>query len=546
MLRRLTVENFALIDTLSCEWDSNLNIITGETGAGKSVLLGAIQLLLGARNDSSSIKDTSRNCVIEAEFTVDEAELGEFFREEDIDPDSTLIIRRTISPSGKSRTFVNDCPVQVSALKNLSSHLIDIHSQHENLILSSEKFRTHSLDIMARTTAEAVRHAELYREILALKRQAELIAERNRRYADQTDWLRHELTELEEAHLRDGETEELEAELKILENSDAIRESLCSVSSTLSTEETGVVTLLKQNIASLERIGQAFGPAAEYASRLRSVEIELKDIAQSTDEDAGRVESDPERTEKVSSRLSTIYTLCNKHKVSDEQALIRIRDEYAARLSAVEGNDGELEQIRNQIGEREKERKSVASLLHDSRSKASSEFSARVVDVMHRVGMADAAFSIELRRTEPQESGEDCTVFLFSSTPKAAPQPIEKIASGGEMSRVMLGVKSTLAERMSLPTIIFDEIDTGVSGTVANSVGEVIASMAAHMQVIAITHLPQVASKGTSHVLVYKDDGQTRLRRLTEGEREEEIAKMLSSDDITDAAREQARNLLKA
>ena len=544
MLRRLLVENYALIEHLEIEFDSSLNIITGETGAGKSILMGALALLLGAKNDSTAIKDSSRACVVEGEFDIARLGLEEAFRELDIDYDHETIIRRTISPSGKSRAFVNDQPVQLADLKQLGAYLIDIHSQHQNLILSSPQFRIHAIDTIAGNGTLLAKYSEAFAALQEAKRAyAELEADAKRN-ADEEDWLRHQAEELQKASLRVSEIEELESELRTLENADSISEALQRVTQSLDEEVTGVLTTLRESENALRRVAESYASATELMARIHSTAVELKDISATASADLERIDANPERLDAINGRLDLIYTLQRKHRCEEISELIALRDKYAEQLSAIEHSDELLAEARRRVVECENITTSLAIELHDSRVKASPAFAKGVEEILHAVAMADATFKIAVNACNPTLSGADTVDFLFSANAAVEPRPIEKIASGGELSRVMLALKSILARHLALPTIIFDEIDTGISGRTANDVGDIIARLAESMQVIDITHSPQIASKGTRHFLVYKEQSRSNIRPLSTEERVEEIAKMLSGDSITEAALAQAKHLL--
>ena len=544
MLRRLVVENYALIEHLEIEFDSSLNIITGETGAGKSILMGALALLLGAKNDSTTIKDSSRSCIVEGEFDIAGLGLEEAFKELDIDYDHETIIRRTISPSGKSRAFVNDQPVQLVDLKQLGAYLIDIHSQHQNLILSSPQFRIHAIDTIAGNGALLAEYANAFESLQVARKALVNLQESAKRNADEEDWLRHQAEELRGANLRVGEVEELEQELRTLENADSISEALQKVTQSLDEEVTGVLTTLREAENSLRRVSENYTSAGELIERLHSASVELKDISATTAYDLERIEANPERLDAVNSRLDLIYTLQRKHRCEGIEELIALRDKYTEQLSAIEHSDELLAKAEAKVAECEKATTSLAIKLHDARLKSSPAFAKGVVEILRAVAMADAKFSIAITPCTPTSSGADTVDFLFSANASVEPRPIEKIASGGELSRVMLALKTILAQHLALPTIIFDEIDTGISGRTANDVGDIIARLAKSMQVIDITHSPQVASKGSLHFLVYKEQSRSNIRLLSQDERIEEIAKMLSGDTITDAALAQAKHLL--
>ena len=544
MLRRLTVENYALIEHLEIEFDSSLNIITGETGAGKSILMGALALLLGAKNDSTTIKDNSRSCVVEGEFDIARLGLEEAFKELDIEYDHETIIRRTISPSGKSRAFVNDQPVQLSDLKQLGAYLIDIHSQHQNLILSSPQFRIHAIDTIAGNGALLAEYRKAFSALQEARHALTELQQSAKRNADEEDWLRHQAEELRSANLRVGEMEELEAELRTLENADSISEALQKVTLSLDEEVTGVLTTLRESENTLRRVAENYAAATELIERLHSTAVELKDISATTAYDLERIEANPERLDAVNSRLDLIYTLQRKHRCEGIEELIALRDKYSEQLSVIEHSDEAIAEAEQRVAECEEATTSLAVKLHDARLKASPAFAKGVVEILRNVAMADAEFKIAVTPCTPTISGADTVDFLFSANKAVEPRPIEKIASGGELSRVMLALKTILAQHLALPTIIFDEIDTGISGRTANDVGDIIARLAQSMQVIDITHSPQVASKGSRHFLVYKEQSRSNIRPLSAEERIEEIAKMLSGDTITEAALAQAKHLL--
>lgn len=544
MLTTLTVDNYALINHLDVAFDAHLNIITGETGAGKSILMGALSLLLGGKGDAAAIKDTSRNCVVEASFDLSQLGLESLFDELDIDYEPQTIIRRQISAGGKSRAFVNDTPVQLATLKTLGQHLIDIHSQHQNLILSSKTFRITALDTVADCNDVAKAYGEAFTALGRYRAELARAESETAKSHDEEEWLRHQATELVAASLRNGESEELEAELRTLENADTIGDTLAQLHERLDNDLTGVLPILKESVVALRHIAESYSSATTLAERLQSVAIELKDIDSTVETDSERIDSDPERLAKVSERLDTLYTLCRKHRVDTVSELIEVRDRYVAQLEAIEYSDANLAELRNKVEEADRLAHSLADTLHAKRSKAAPALASEVTAILKEVGMVDARFEIVLTPAPLSATGGDNVDFTFSANKGVAPQPIERIASGGELSRVMLALKAVLAKRLALPTIIFDEIDTGVSGRVANAMGDIINALAESMQVINITHLPQVASKGSCHLLVYKSEGATYLRTLSVEERIEEIAKMLSGDKITEAAISQAKHLL--
>lgn len=545
MLRRLSVENYALIEKLEMELDPHLNIITGETGAGKSILLGALGLLLGAKNDGSAMKDAARNCTVEGTFDLTGSGLEAFFAENDLDYAAETTLTRVITPAGKSRAFVNDVPVQLAQLRELGTRLLDIHSQHQNLILSSEEFRTAALDtvagnkeLLAQYAAQYARMTELRRELASLRD----AAERGRR---DEEWLRFQCDELTAAALREGEQAELEEELAVLENADRIGEALTGLRNALDNDETGVLTQLKNAENALGHLRGHYPTAGDFADRLHAVLEELKDIDASAAAASERVDADPERLAKRSARLDALIALQQKYRVADEAELIALRDRSAAQLAAIVHSGEEIAAAEQALREAADQAEALAERLHKAREKAAAGFAKEILTTLARLGMPDTVFQIALTpRPELDRTGRDQVQYLFTANARMTPQPIERVASGGELSRVMLAMKALLAKRMQLPTILFDEIDTGVSGRIADAMGEIIESLSASMQVVDITHLPQVASKGSAHFVVYKRNGRTEITRLSDDDRIAEIAKMLSGSQVTQAAVAQARILL--
>lgn len=545
MLRRLTVENYALIDSLRLELDPHLNIITGETGAGKSILLGALSLLLGAKNDGAAMKDATRNCVVEGTFDLSGRALEEFFDRNDLDyaPETTLT--RIITPAGKSRSFINDTPVSLAQLRELGSRLIDIHSQHQNLILSSEEFRTQALDTVAGNGDLMARYGEQYARLAELRRRLAALREAAATGRRDEEWLRFQSEELTAANLRAGELAETETELAVLENADRIGEVFTSLRNAFEADETGVLAQIKAAETGLSHLREHYPAAGEYAARLRSVIEELKDIDAAVAADSERLDGDPERLAKLSARVDLLYTLQQKHRAGSEAELIAARDSYAARLAAIVHGDEEIARAEEELSKAEQQTRTLADALHRARGKAAPRFAEHILATLAQLGMPETVFRVELAPLDGlSPTGADSVQFLFTANARMTPQPVERIASGGELSRVMLALKALLAERMQLPTVIFDEIDTGVSGRIADAMGGIIAALARTMQVVDITHLPQVASKGAAHFVVYKHEGRTSITRLGDAERETEIAKMLSGSEITEAARTQARILL--
>lgn len=546
MLKSLSIENYALIESLNVEWDDHLNIITGETGAGKSILLGALGLLLGAKNEGQAIKDQTRNCVIEARFDIEGHSLESLFEENDLEYEPQLTIRRIITPAGKSRAFVGDLPVQLTTLKELGAHLVDIHSQHQNLVISSERFRINTLDTLADNRATLNSYTAHLTALNALKAQLRTMQSEMEAARRDEEWLRHTVEELRAAKLKANEQVETEQQLAILESADRINESLAQLRNTLDDEEVGALTTLTRSAKELTAIGQSYPAGLQLSERLRSVVEELKDISATAAAEAELIDADPEKIEKLNNRLNTIYSLEMKHRAQSYDDLLQKFGEFEARLTTIDNSDSALRELEASILKAEDELKAIAQKLHAARQAVCGELEQRVTMLLQQLGMEDAVFQVEITPTEEfTEHGMDSVAFLFTANRNTRPAAIERIASGGELSRVMLALKAILAERMKLPTVIFDEIDTGVSGRIADAMGDIIASLAQSMQVIDITHLPQVAAKRGTHFVVYKEEGRSNIRELNSAERVDEIAKMLSGSTITDAARKQAKILLK-
>lgn len=545
MLRRLKVENYALIDRLELELDERLNIITGETGAGKSILLGALGLLLGNKNEGATLKDTERNCLIEGTFELDNKELRDFFDRNDLDYARETTLTRQITPSGKSRSFINDTPVPLALLRELGTQLIDIHSQHQNLILGSEAFRTRALDTLAGNGETLARYAAAYARLGTLRQQLARLREEAEANRKDEEWLAFQVEELRAARLREGEQQELEQELEVLSNADRIVETLAALHHALDDEQTGILLQLKSNETALRHLAEHYPFAAETAARLRSALEELKDISAAAARQSERLDADPERLEKIGDRLNTLYSLCQKHRAADLGELLSLQAGYEARLGSITHGDEAIAALAAECAAVEQEARALAEALREAREKAAPDFGREIASTLAQLGMPEARFTVRMAPAgELTPTGADRIDFLFSANSALAPQPADRIASGGEISRVMLALKALLARRTALPTIVFDEIDTGVSGRIADAMGRIIDSLARSMQVVDITHLPQVASKGETHFVVYKDGAGSHIRRLDTEERTTEIAKMLSGSRVTEEALAQARILL--
>ena len=545
MLKSLTIENYALIESLSVEWDEHLNIITGETGAGKSILLGALGLLLGAKNEGQATKDLDRNCVVEATFNIRGYGLEALFEENDLDYEDEITIRRIITPAGKSRSFVGDMPVQLATLKELGSHLVDIHSQHQNLILASEEFRITTLDTLADNRDILARYTTLLSSLQALRAEYRTMSEQMEAARKDEEWLRYTVEELRAAKLKQGEQAETEQLLATLESADRINEALTTLRNSLDDEEMGAIVTLTRSERDFGLIGDRYTPGCSFAERLKSVIAELKDISTTAADEAERIDADPARIQQLSDRLNTIYSLEMKHRAESYDDLLAKAATFEARLATIDNSDTALRELEARIAEADKECRMAAHALHESRVEVSKYLADSVVATLRMLGMEDAQFIVDITEGEHYTPlGVDSVAYLFTANRTTKPGAVERIASGGELSRIILALKALIAEKRMLPTVIFDEIDTGVSGRIADAMGDIISRLAESMQIVDITHLPQVASKSGAHFVVYKEEGRTNIRRLSKTERVNEIAKMLSGSEITDAAMKQAKILL--
>lgn len=551
MLRKLQIQNYALIDHLEIDFHDGLNIITGETGAGKSILLGAIALILGQRADSAVLKDKSKSCVIEGEFDVSKYDIADFFSSNDLDYDKVTVIRRQISDSGKSRAFINEVPVNLNLLKDFGDLLIDIHSQHENLLLGNSQFQLKVIDSFASLKTEVLDYKTCFNDYKGLRqRLAHLEAEAATAGRD-FEYLQHLLVELNGASLKVDELEELEKLQKQLTHASEIKESLQFSYESFNSDTGSVLSILKDTIQSLKKISSVYLPAVDLDRRIESCRIELKDIVSEIDALNSKIDVDDELLDKVSKRIDLIYNLFQKHKVSRVEELIALRNSIEDKVNHISGLDFNLESLRKELKAKEDILQAKAISISHKRKCAAPDIEKNVTDLLIQLGIQHAVFKVEIQQLQDfQAWGVDKIVFYFSANKQIAPMELSRVASGGELSRLMLSLKSLLVRSSDLPTIIFDEIDTGVSGEIADKMGSIIQSMAVGMQVINITHLPQIAAKGSTHFLVYKDNQATQsktcIKLLTSEERVVEIAKMLSGEKLTDAALSNAKELLSS
>lgn len=551
MLRSLYIQNYALIEKLDIGFDSGFSVITGETGAGKSIILGAIGLLLGQRADVKSIRKGASKCIIEARFDVSAYGMQPFFEANELEYEDECILRRELYASGKSRAFINDTPASLVQMKELGEQLIDVHSQHQNLLLNKEGFQLNVLDLLAHDEAELAAYQKLYNDWRQARQDLEALVARAEQSRADEDYIRFQLEQLEEANLTDGEQEELEQEAEMLTHAEDIKAGLYRAGQALNTDEGGVLEALKDCQNTMMGLRSVFAPAGELADRLDSVYIELKDISQEVADKEEEVEFNPARLDEVNARLNLIYSLQQKHRVDTVKALLSLQENYALQLSAITSSDEDIARLEAQVKELFSQVTAQAQVLTEARTRAAREVERQMAARLVPLGMPNVRFQVEMGvRKEPGVHGADTVNFLFSANKNGVLQNISSVASGGEIARVMLSVKAMIAGAVKLPTIVFDEIDTGVSGEIADRMADIMQEMGDNdRQVISITHLPQIAARGRAHYKVYKEDNEvetnSHIRRLTDDERVEELAHMLSGATLTEAALNNARALLK-
>lgn len=551
MLRSLYIQNYALIEKLDIGFDSGFSVITGETGAGKSIILGAIGLLLGQRADVKSIRKGASKCIIEARFDVSAYGMQPFFEANELEYEDECILRRELYASGKSRAFINDTPASLAQMKELGELLIDVHSQHQNLLLNKEGFQLNVLDLLAHDDAELAAYQKLYNDWRQARQDLEALVARAEQSRADEDYIRFQLEQLEEANLTDGEQEELEQEAEMLTHAEDIKAGLYRAGQALNADEGGVLEALKDCQNTMMGLRSVFAPAGELADRLDSVYIELKDISQEVSDKEEEVEFNPARLDEVNARLNLIYSLQQKHRVDTVKALLSLQESYALQLSAITSSDEDIARLEAQVKELFSQVTAQAQVLTEARTRAAREVERQMAARLVPLGMPNVRFQVEMGvRKEPGVHGADTVNFLFSANKNGVLQNISSVASGGEIARVMLSVKAMIAGAVKLPTIVFDEIDTGVSGEIADRMADIMQEMGDNdRQVISITHLPQIAARGRAHYKVYKEDNEvetnSHIRRLTDDERVEELAHMLSGATLTEAALNNARALLK-
>lgn len=551
MLQNLHIQNFALIEETSVKLNNGLTVITGETGAGKSILLGALGLTLGNRADVSSLHNKTKKCVIEAQFNIKAYNLKSFFEENELDFEEITSVRREITPEGKSRAFINDTPTTVAVVKELGERLIDIHSQHETLLLKETNFQFELVDAFAQSTDLFSDYRKQYQTLQKLKKQLDDLVNQETQAKKELDYLQFQFNELNEANIKPGELVKLEEESETLENAEFIKNNLAKAAMAISAGDENILSalsLIKQQLQSVSKFGKQFNDLYE---RLNSTIIELKELSKDIENSDEDIVYDNARLEEVNAALDKLNRLLKKHSVSSEEELLSIKDDIESKLQQFSSLEINIEKIQKEIIATEKQCKTIAKELSAKRQKSLAGIEQNITTMLTSLSMANAQFKIDLKtQDELSANGFDTISFLFTANKGAEFKELHKTASGGELSRLMLCLKALLAERTALPTIIFDEIDTGVSGDVADKIGNILKAMGKSMQVITITHLPQMASKGESHLFVYKSDNKDKtvsnIKELNKDERIAEIAKMLSTGNPTETALKNAKELLNA
>ena len=552
MLRSLYIQNYALIEKLDIRFETGFSVITGETGAGKSIILGAIGLLLGQRADVKAIRQGASKCIIEARFDISAYGMQSFFDENELEYEEECILRREVQASGKSRAFINDTPASLAQMKELGEQLVDVHSQHQNLLLNKEGFQLNVLDILAHNEDILADYRRAYTDWKLLEKELDELTVRAEQSKADEDYIRFQLEQLEEVHLAEGEQEELEQESETLSHAEEIKAGLYRIGQAFSADEGGLLPVLKESAAMLSSLQKVYQPATELAGRMHSTYIELKDIIDEISTQSEDIEFNPMRLDEVNGRLNLIYSLEQKHRVQTVEELVRLTEEYRDRLATITSFDDRIAALAARRDTQYNKVKKQAALLTKARTVAAREVEKQMASRLVPLGMPNVRFQVEMGlRKEPGVQGEDTVSFLFSANKNGALQNISSVASGGEIARVMLSVKAMIAGAVKLPTIVFDEIDTGVSGEIADRMADIMQEMGEQeRQVISITHLPQIAARGRAHYKVYKRDNDmetnSHIRRLTDEERVEEIAHMLSGATLTEAALENAKALLNS
>jgi len=551
MLQTLVIQNYALISRLEIDFPSGFSVITGETGAGKSILLGALSLILGQRADAKLFKQKEERCVIEGVFDISSYQLESLFSEKGWEYDARqCILRREIRVSGNSRAFINDSPVGLNDLKELGTFLIDIHSQHQNLLLADNQFQMQVLDVLAKNRELKNDYHSAYREYIRITKEIDDLKEKINIRKTEEDYLRFQLNQLEEARLQAGEQDLLEQESETLSNVEDIKNGLFRLEQLFSSEMTGIVPVLKESLKQTQSLQKIYSASEPMTERIETAYLDLKDLAEDIHSRQENLDFNPERLQEINDRLNILYSLQQKHRLDSTEALIDLRTGLEKQIQEIDLSGEVLEELGKKSAQLYEQATTLAGKLSQTRSEAAKVLEKQLVKTVSVLGMPNFRFSVEIKRKESFDStGLDYITYLFSVNKNRELKPVALTASGGEISRLMLGIKSLIAGAMALPTIIFDEIDTGVSGEIADKMGDIMHQMGNAMQVIAISHLPQIAAKGETHYLVYKEENndlaETRIRRLSHGERIKEIAQLLSGAELTSAAIENAKELLK-
>jgi DNA repair protein RecN (Recombination protein N) len=549
MIRSLYIKNYLLIDHLDLDFSDGFITITGETGAGKSILMGALSLILGQRVDTSVLKLKDAKCIVEGSFLPGER-VKDFFKANDIDYEEVTTLRREIAPGGKSRAFINDTPVNLPLLKEVGDLLVDIHSQHQNLRLNDHQYQMEVITHVAGVEKELALYRESFAAFAETERELQRVVRETESLKEELEYMQYQFNELQAAHLTAGEMEELESDLQRAEHAEEIRTALFESAGHLSSEATGILDQLKASLSQLQKITGLYTPSREMAARMESAYIELKDLASEVEQEAEKSGLEPGELERLRERMDLLFSLMQKHRVQELEHLIRLRDHLGERIESLTFSDERIAQLKEKHAALMKTLGEQAGSLHEKRRKASEQMQKQVEEQLKQLGIPNARFHVELVKTGTYDTyGSDQVRFLFSANKQLPLEEISRVASGGEISRLMLSIKSMVSDRKGMPTLIFDEIDAGVSGEIADKVGGIMDQLAAGRQVMAITHLPQVASRGGVHFVVYKEDTSdatyTRIRKLEPEERITEIARMLSGEEVTDAALSNARVLLR-
>ncbi|WP_036877345.1 DNA repair protein RecN [Xylanibacter oryzae] len=550
MLTKLYIKNFTIIDTLDIDFSSGFSVITGETGAGKSIIIGAIGLLLGQRADSKVIKDGTEKCIIEAHFDLSKYSMKSYFDDNNIDyEDSDCIIRRELSTNGKSRSFINDTPAPLSVLKSIGEKLIDVHSQHQNLLLQHDDFQLEVVDIIAGDSKDLDEYSDIYTKYKDAKKEVQRIKESIQNKKENKDFLRFQFEELNKANLVEGEQEQLEQTSSTMNHAEEIKNSLFNTDTSLSDEGNGIIQKLRYSAAQLHNIEDVYPEVKELAQRIDDSYIELKDIADEISTRCVNIDFDPKELDEITSKLDTIYSLQQKHHCTTVKELIDLRESINQQLQDIENGDDILLDIQNKANMLEQKCIEKAKYLSAERRKSSKIIEKDVLKRLQTLGLPKVRFEIEFQHCDLCNNGNDKVSFMFSANPGTQLQQVSQVASGGEIARLMLSLKAMISGAVKLPTIIFDEIDTGVSGSIAEKMARIMQEMANNdRQVISITHLPQIAAMGTTHYKVYKEQTSTgtksNMKKLSADERIKEIAQMLSGSTLTKAALQNAKELL--